>query len=153
MTKTKSEKKSVASQTARTMHGSCHCGAVRYEVDGPFERVSQCNCTMCRKVNMINTIVKPPAFRLTQGKEKLSTFSRYPGAFRHFCSVCGVGVYGTGDIPEMGGAFVAVIANTLDDLDTAALPMLYWDGRHDSWMNGPAETPHLLGEADLQVRA
>ena len=33
------------------LHGSCLCGAVRIEVDEPFERVVQCHCTSCKKLS------------------------------------------------------------------------------------------------------
>ena len=29
--------------------GSCLCGAVRYQVDGPLKQMIGCHCTMCRK--------------------------------------------------------------------------------------------------------
>ena len=32
------------------MKGSCHCGAVRYEVTGRVGHVSHCHCSMCRKL-------------------------------------------------------------------------------------------------------
>ncbi len=31
------------------IHGSCLCGSVRYDIDGPFEVMSHCQCSMCRK--------------------------------------------------------------------------------------------------------
>ena len=33
---------------------------------------------------------------------------------RFFCKTCGVHVYGTGDMPELGGAFVSINMQTLD---------------------------------------
>lgn len=32
-----------------TLEGSCLCGAVRYQVDGPPKRVAHCHCTLCQK--------------------------------------------------------------------------------------------------------
>ena len=31
------------------LDGSCDCGAVRYTVDGTLERVTECNCGICRR--------------------------------------------------------------------------------------------------------
>ena len=32
-----------------SVKGSCLCGAVTYEVAGPFEFVGNCHCSICRK--------------------------------------------------------------------------------------------------------
>lgn len=32
------------------MHGSCHCGGVTIEVARPPEWVSECNCSVCRRL-------------------------------------------------------------------------------------------------------
>ncbi|MDR6600040.1 hypothetical protein J2732_001023 [Achromobacter deleyi] len=29
--------------------GSCHCGQIRFEVDGDVSRVLKCNCTHCSR--------------------------------------------------------------------------------------------------------
>jgi len=29
--------------------GSCLCGTVRWKMEGPYERMSHCHCSMCRK--------------------------------------------------------------------------------------------------------
>src|SRR2546425_9022302 len=31
------------------LRGSCLCGEVAYEIDGPLERASHCHCSYCRK--------------------------------------------------------------------------------------------------------
>lgn len=33
------------------LEGSCLCGAVKFEVDGPVAGVGQCHCSLCRKVS------------------------------------------------------------------------------------------------------
>ncbi len=33
------------------MKGSCHCGAVRFEVAGPVRRSSVCHCGQCRRMS------------------------------------------------------------------------------------------------------
>jgi hypothetical protein len=123
-----------------TQHGSCHCGAVHFEVDIDATSATQCNCTICRKINGVTTSVKHDAFRLLQGQDTLTTYANRIGA-RYFCKVCGIHVYGDGDLPEMGGAFVSVNFNTFDAFDVADVEVSHWDGLHDNWHAGLRPSP------------
>lgn len=127
----------------KTHSGGCHCGAVRYEVELDLGKpIGRCNCSICTKIASTGTSVKPAAFRLVAGEGALSRYAFGPAAARFFCGSCGIHVYGAGDIPELGGAFVSVNCNTLDDVDpNHDLTIGYWDGRHDNWMAGMRETP------------
>jgi hypothetical protein len=60
---------------------------------------------------------------------------------RFFCKVCGVHCYGSGHLAEVGGDFVSVNVNTLDDVELVGLKLVYWDGRHNNWEAGPRDTP------------
>ena len=35
------------------MEGSCHCGAVRWELVCPVDGATACNCTLCRKYGVL----------------------------------------------------------------------------------------------------
>ncbi len=41
----------------------------------------------------------------------------------------------------LGGDFVSVNVNTLDDHDPSTTAVTYWDGRHDNWQAGARPTP------------
>ena len=122
--------------------GSCHCGAVRFEVQVDASAGGRCNCTVCTKVGLITGIVKPEAFRLLAGESSLSSYE-WGGrtAQRYFCKSCGVSVFSRGHLPEIGGAYVAVSFNALDDVDPADVKVSYWDGRHDNWEAGMRDKP------------
>jgi hypothetical protein len=122
--------------------GSCHCGAVRYTVDLEGARLSRCNCTICTKLATTGGLVKPSAFELVSGEESL-LFYEWGGrvAKRYFCKTCGVHLFGKGHLDVLGGDFVSVNCNTLDDLDPSALKVVYWDGRHDNWQAGSRDAP------------
>jgi hypothetical protein len=122
---------------SKTYRGSCACGAVRFEVDIDLAAgTGRCNCTICTKTSMWSAIVKPAAFRLQQGEDALSDFQRGPKMSHfHFCRHCGVRPFGRGDAPWVGGPFVSVNLNCLDDVDERAVPVRHFDGRHDDWQN------------------
>ena len=67
--------------------GSCHCGAVRFEVEAPDEiEAEDCNCSICRKSGYLHLIVPRSRFRLLSGEDALTTYTFNTGVARHtFC--------------------------------------------------------------------
>ena len=72
--------------------GSCHCGAVRFEVEAPAHVVCQdCNCSICRMTGFIPLVVPASRFRLLQGNDALEAYTFNTGVARHlFCRHCGI---------------------------------------------------------------
>jgi hypothetical protein len=123
--------------------GGCHCGAIRFEVSlDPSEPGSRCNCSICTKTSVTGRIVKPDAFTLLSGQEHLSTYEwGAKVSKRHFCKVCGVHSFGLGHMAQLGGDYVSVNLNCLDDFDPNQIPLIHWDGRHNNWQAGPRGAP------------
>jgi hypothetical protein len=75
------------------VHGSCLCGNVRYEVDGPFDVMSHCHCSLCRKHHGAEfaTFVTVPlsGFRWVAGEDAISTYQSSDYGRRTFCGKCG----------------------------------------------------------------
>ena len=122
--------------------GGCHCGAVRYQVTVDATHGGRCNCSICTKVAQLGAMVKPHAFSLVSGKESIGRYV-WGGKIstRHFCKHCGVHCFGSGHLAELGGDFVSVNLNTLDDIEPSEVEVIHWDGRHDNWQAGPRSTP------------
>ena len=72
--------------------GSCHCGAVKYEIEAPEELVCQdCNCSICSKSGYLHYIVPKSRFRMLQGDDQLLTYTFDSAVAKHkFCKICGI---------------------------------------------------------------
>ena len=131
---TSSATSSSRSPGVQTYHGSCQCGAVRFEAGLDLSAGTiRCNCTSCTKTGWWSMVVKPEVFRLVAGQEVLRDYSRSEAHHARFCGVCGVRVFGHGNIPQLGGAYCSVNLNCLNDVNFAGVPVRYLDGRHDTW--------------------
>ena len=75
--------------------GSCICGEVVFEVDGPFDHFLSCHCSRCRKAtgtaHSCEVIVKASAVRWLRGEGSVTRFD-LPQARSFataFCKHCG----------------------------------------------------------------
>ena len=95
--------------------GSCLCGAVRFEVEGEFERFYLCHCEYCRKdtgsAHAANLFSSTAALEWVSGEENVTQFNL--PATRHskcFCSTCGSPV----PLVQMNGKLLVVPAGSLN---------------------------------------
>ena len=133
---------------AKAYAGSCHCGAVRFEVELDLAKgTSRCNCSICQKTRAWSAIVKPAAFRLLQGENALSDYQWGSKAGHNlFCKQCGVRPFGRGYVEQIGGDFVSINVGALDnasDEELANAPVQFMNGRDNDWFNAPRESRYL----------
>ncbi|XXF80030.1 GFA family protein [Myxococcaceae bacterium GXIMD 01537] len=143
MSESRKSQSPIASGT-KVYSGGCHCGAVRFEAELDLGNgATRCNCSICTKVGATAIIVKPSAFRLLAGAENLGEYRVTAGSPNHrsFCQRCGNHVFGQGNVPEIGGAFVSVNVNALENVEHSAVKIQFWDGRHDNWAAGLRPEP------------
>lgn len=129
----------------KSYHGSCNCKKVRFDVQLDLAQGTfKCNCTSCTKARFWGASVKPEFFKFISGENDLTIYgSRIDGMF---CKHCGIGICGRGDLPQVGGKFVAINLAVLDDLEArewASAPVHYLDGLHDRWDRRPEFTGHM----------
>ena len=79
---------------AHSVHGSCLCGRVTFEVELPFRRANHCHCSRCRKhsgtFGLTQGRVPRSQFRLHSGEESIRVFRPEGGKVKAFCAECPV---------------------------------------------------------------
>jgi hypothetical protein len=77
--------------------GGCNCGAVRFEVELPFESANYCHCTRCQRrtgtAAAANVRTRAGAFRVTQGEDRLRAWQPPDGYDKYFCGDCGSALF------------------------------------------------------------
>lgn len=118
--------------------GSCHCGAIRYEVEAELGDLERCNCSICVRTGFLHWYVEPGCFRLIGSDETLATYQFGTRTARnHFCRVCGIAPFRRArSDPDK----VDVNVRCLEGVDIASLGFREFDGRHwEQAMEGRAE--------------
>lgn len=105
---------------------SCHCGALRLEVDADLGEVQECNCSTCGRHGFLHWKVPTAAVRLLSEKRLVSVYKWRDALGGHeFCPTCGVGLLRSG-YPD---GLVSVNARCLEGSDVFALRVRRFDGR------------------------
>jgi len=106
------------------IHGSCLCGAVRFELGGRAQFINHCHCSMCRKAHgsAFGSFLHADGaqFRWLSGQDSIRNYQSSPGNFRSFCQVCGSRL----PVLEDNGTHVIIPAGALDD-DPVVRPVVH----------------------------
>ena len=103
--------------------GSCHCGAVRFEIHGPIRDFRRCDCSICRRKGAIMCTADKDQFRHVSGADNLGLYQWNTKTARHyFCRTCGIYTHHwRRSRPEFGyniGCIVGVDIHTLQEVET-----------------------------------
>lgn len=92
-----------------TIHsGSCHCGQVRYEVEGEIAGGVACNCSMCQRKGSLLWFVPRTAMRVASGEDALATYTlQQARGAPPLCPTCRIHPFGEGVGPD-GTAMAAI---------------------------------------------
>ena len=109
--------------------GSCHCGAVKIEVEAPEQIVAyECNCSMCRRTAFLHLIVPASRFRLVSGADELTTYVFNTRTAKHlFCRICGVRPF---YVPRSNPDGFSVNVRCLDRSGIRSVEVLPFDGEN-----------------------
>jgi hypothetical protein len=78
-------------RTNEIHEGSCHCGAVRFEIVTSFPELTTCDCSICRRKNALMVRVHESDFRLLSGRDSLTAYHFHTRTATHyFCKICGI---------------------------------------------------------------
>jgi hypothetical protein len=108
--------------------GGCHCGRIRFEVDGRPRRVSQCNCSICAKTAYLHWPVEPERVKLlTRDGDWISYRFGTAVAEHRFCATCGISPF---RIARSDPDRITINARCLDGVDPADLEIESFDGQN-----------------------
>jgi len=100
--------------------GSCLCGGVRYEVEGPLRPVVYCHCEQCRKTSGHHVAASSAPRDKVKIMGELRWYRSSATARRGFCPTCGGNLFWDGP-----GGNISIMAGTLDDADIKALGHIF----------------------------
>ncbi len=105
-----------------TYQGSCHCGAVRFEIDAELDHVRVCDCSMCRKRGALNHRVAQEDFRLLTQLDDLTLYQFHTRTAKdYFCPTCGILPFRWPRINPDG--LWTINVRCLDDVDLDTIPI------------------------------
>src|SRR6476661_8069453 len=109
--------------------GSCHCGAVRFTVQGEVDQAMECNCSHCSRKGFLLWFVPRDAFALSSGSGALTSYTFNKHVIEHqFCSNCGCQAFALGRKPD-GSEMAAINMRCLDDIDLDSIKRIPVNGR------------------------
>ena len=112
-----------------THKGSCHCGNVKFEVDGEIDRLMECNCSICSRKGFLLWFQPREQFTLLSSENDLCTYTFNEHIVQYkFCSQCGCTPFAYGSDGK-GNEIVAVNARYLEDIEFSNYDVQQYDGR------------------------
>jgi hypothetical protein len=123
------------------IEGGCHCGAVRYRIDGEAMTHALCHCIDCRRnagAPMVSwTMFPAAALSVVSGATK--TYASSVNGRRQFCADCGTGLFYT-NAAQLPG-IIDVQSSTFDDPDLIPPQAHIQVAERIGWMEKAHELP------------
>jgi hypothetical protein len=108
--------------------GSCHCGRVKFAVEGTFESALECNCSHCSRKGYLLWFVPRTQFTLNTPTADLATYTFNKHVINHhFCPTCGCAPFGLG--AASGTEMAAINVRCLEGIELSEIKRTFVDGR------------------------
>jgi hypothetical protein len=111
------------------IEASCHCGAVKLEVESAPTQLTSCNCSICRRLGTLWCYYAPAQVRVTGATATYQWGDR--SLDLHRCITCGCITHWS-PIPPTPSERMGVNARLLDPLVIAGVRVRRLDGA-DTW--------------------
>lgn len=108
--------------------GGCHCGGIKFEVEGDFPEVIECNCSLCSRKGSLLGFVPREKLKLLTPQEQMSTYLFNKHVIKHyFCPTCGIHPWAEAK-DRQGRPTAAINARCLEGFDLGAVKIKPFNG-------------------------
>ena len=74
----------------QTYNGTCHCGAVEFQITTDLATLGRCNCSFCKRRGAVMHIMDAENLVLRAGEDNLTLYQFHTNTAKHyFCKTCG----------------------------------------------------------------
>jgi len=109
--------------------GSCHCGQIKFQIEGTIEGAMSCNCSICQRKGALMWFVPRAQLQVLTPDENASTYTFNKHVIKHrFCPTCGMHPYGEGSDAK-GNPSAAINIRCIENIDLEKIPVTHYDGR------------------------
>ncbi|WEL55712.1 GFA family protein [Pseudomonas kermanshahensis] len=126
--------------------GGCHCGDLRYRLEGALTDVAHCHCSICRRVSggLVVTWLTVPrsAFQWLAGEPRC--YVAPASCSRYFCGQCGAHV---ALVTSHSLDSIDVTVATLDHPERVRANRHIWTGSRLPWLHLDEDLPGEVGES------
>ncbi len=111
-----------------TIEASCHCGAVRLQVARAPASVTDCNCSICRRLGVLWAYYHPAEVTITAAPGATASYAWGDRTIAfHRCAVCGCTTHWS-SLGEAGADRMGVNARLMDPAILVAARVRRLDG-------------------------
>jgi len=109
--------------------GGCHCGNIKFEVEGELKEAMACNCSLCARKGSLLWFVPRDKVRISASAADIGTYTFNKHVIKHhFCKTCGIHPYAEG-VDAKGQPMAAINIRCIPDIDLGSVPVKHFDGK------------------------